>query len=72
MIILWIRKSKKDKQDKTTQEVEDSFRAHNEAMKKFRQEHQNIELITDKDILTGDGNLLAPVQKVKLHNHVQN
>ncbi len=72
MIILWIRKSKKDKQKNSLKDEMGSFREHNEMMKKFRLAHPEFEAINDGDILTGDGNLLAPVHKVKLPEYVQN
>jgi hypothetical protein len=72
VIILWIRKSKKDKQKNSPKEAKKAFREHDEMMRKFRQAHQELEFITDKDILTGEGNLLAPVQKVKLAEYIQN
>ncbi len=72
MIILWVRKSKKDKEKTSLKEEKQSFREHDEIMKKFRASHPEIEVIADKDILTGDGNLLAPVHQVKLSQHAQN
>jgi hypothetical protein len=72
MIILWIRKVKRDKSKNPAREDKQSFQEHNELMKKFRQSHPGIEIITDKDILTGEGNLLAPVQKVRLAANTQN
>jgi hypothetical protein len=72
VIILWIRKNKKDKQKNGLKETKKSFQEHDEVMRKFRQAHQELEFITDKDILTGEGNLLAPVQKVKLAEYIQN
>ena len=72
MIILWIRKTKKNKEEKTLKDEKTSFREHDEVMKKFRQEHPEFGIVTDKDIITGDGNLLAPVHTVKLTQHAQN
>jgi hypothetical protein len=72
MIILWIRKNRKDKLDKKVKGEKESFHEHDEVMKKFRLAHEEFDVITDKDIITGDGNLLAPVRKVKLAEHVQN
>jgi hypothetical protein len=72
MIILWVRKARKDKQNKSAKEAETSFREHDEMMKKFRLGHAELETIDDDDILTGDGNLLAPVRHVKLAEHAQN
>jgi len=72
MIILWIRKSKQDKQLQGMQAEKESFQVHDEVMKKFRLAHEELDVISDKDILTGDGNLLAPVRQVKLADHAQN
>ena len=72
MIILWIRKNKKDKQEKTVKDERKDFRSHDEVMKKFHDSHPDFDAITDKDIMTGDGNLLAPVHTVKLSEYVKN
>ena len=72
MIILWIRKSKKDKQEAVSRDEKQSFREHDEVMKKFRLAHQALDAIPAKDILTDDGNLLAPVYHVKLPEHANN
>jgi hypothetical protein len=72
MIIMWIRKNKKAKQENAAKEECKNFRAHDEVMKKFHDSHSNFDMITDKDILTGDGNLLAPVHAVKLSEYVKN
>ena len=72
MIILWIRKSKKDKQKNSLKDEKGSFQEHDEMMKKFRLGHPEFEVVNDKDIITGDGNLLAPVHKVKLADYAQN
>ena len=72
MIILWIRKNKKDKQNLSLKDEKESFQAHDEVMRKFRQAHEELDVISDKDILTGDGNLLAPVRHVRLSDHAQN
>jgi Rps23 Pro-64 3,4-dihydroxylase Tpa1-like proline 4-hydroxylase len=72
MIILWIRKNKKDNQKNSSIDEKESFQAHDEVMKSFRLAHQELDVISDKDILTGNGNMLAPVRGVKLNEHVQN
>ena len=72
MIILWIYKEKRGKPKNITPEENQSFREHDELMKKFRRSHPGIEIITDNDILTGEGNLLAQVQTVRLAAHSQN
>jgi len=41
-------------------------------MKQFRLAHPDTNVINAKDIITADGNLLAPVDSVKLNEHVQN
>jgi hypothetical protein len=72
MIILWIRKNKKDKQEKPAKDGLKDFRTHDDVMKKFHETHPDFDVITDKDIVTGDGNLLAPVHSVKLSEYIQN
>ena len=72
MIILWIRKKKNREPDGPVKDTKESFQKHDEVMKQFRLEHPDTSLINAKDIVTADGNLLAPVDKVKLAEHVQN
>jgi hypothetical protein len=72
MIILWIRKNKEDKQAHGLKDKKESFKEHDEVMRKFRQAHRELDVISDQDILTGDGNLLAPVRQVKLSEYAQN
>jgi hypothetical protein len=52
----------------------EAFQKHIEIMKEFRTSHpdREIKVVTPKDILTSDGNLLAPVANVKLDKHKQN
>ncbi len=70
MIILWIQNRKKQKSE-PEKEI-DNFKAHDEVMRKFREAHKELDMISDRDILTGDGNLLAPVHHIKLSDHIQN
>jgi hypothetical protein len=72
MIILWIRKNRKDKQNQSLKDEKESFLAHDEVMRRFRLAHEELDIISEKDILTGDGNLLPPVRNVKLSDHAQN
>ncbi len=72
MIILWVRKAKREKEKNYLKDEKKSFHDHDEVMKKFRQTHPEFPVISDKDILTGDGNMLAPVKKVKLAEYIQN
>jgi hypothetical protein len=70
MIILWIRKHKTDK-DNSVREAE-SFKEHDDVMKRFRLAHRDITSTSSREIVTNEGNLLAPVHQVKLAENVQN
>jgi hypothetical protein len=41
-------------------------------MKRFRLAHPDVNMVSARDILTPEGNLLAPIQQVKLASHIQN
>jgi hypothetical protein len=70
MLILWITRKNRNIPDADA--GEDTFRAHNEAMKNFRRAHPDLNIVNASDIVVADGNLLAPVQGVKLDGHAQN
>jgi hypothetical protein len=73
MLILWIRKLKKNKRDeekKTNRETH--LNEHNENMKKFRQLHNELQTVINKDIIAQDGSILAPIHGVRLAKHSQN
>jgi hypothetical protein len=72
MIILWVRKKKNEKQNHSSGHELDSFRKHDEIMKKFRLSHPDVKIFTPRNILTADGNLLAPIYAVKLGENAQN
>jgi len=72
MIILWIRKKKTEEKSGLAKDNKESFQKHDDIMKQFRLAHPDANVINAKDIMTADGNLLAPVEKVKLTEHVQN
>ncbi len=72
MIILWIRKRKADKHDLFDKKENQSFQKHDEIMKRFRLEHEDVSIINPRDILAGEENLLAPIQQVKLPENIQN
>jgi hypothetical protein len=72
MIILWIRKKKADEQKVTEKKEEQSFHKHDDIMKRFCLAHPDVNLVSARDILTSEGNLLAPIQRVKLTDHGQN
>jgi hypothetical protein len=72
MIILWVRKRKSEKRKCPYRNEIDSFRKHDEIMKKFRLSHPDVKIITPRNILTTDGNLLAPIYSVKIGENTQN
>jgi hypothetical protein len=72
MIILWIRKKRSEAQDGTEGREKPSFEEHDDIMKRFRLAHPDVNIVASKDIVTADGNLLAPIHKVKLTAHAQN
>ena len=72
MIILWIRKKKVDKTKGTDKQENQSFQVHDDIMKRFRLEHEDLNILNSKDIFAGDENLLAPIQQVKLPENIQN
>jgi hypothetical protein len=70
MIILWIRKHKAD-DDSNIKEPE-AFKEHDDIMKRFRLAHPDINSLSSREIVTTEGNLLAPVHRVKMAENVQN
>jgi len=70
MIILWIRKHQAEK-DNSVREAE-SFEEHDDIMKRFRLAHPDINSLSSREIVTTEGNLLAPVHRVKMAENVQN
>jgi hypothetical protein len=72
MIILWIRKKKAEEQNATEKRESQSFQEHDDIMKRFRLAHPDLNIANTKDILTAEGSVLAPIQQVKLAEHVQN
>jgi hypothetical protein len=72
MIILWIRKSKADGQKINDKKDRRTFQEHDDIMKKFRMSHPDLDFVEVDDIITPDGNCLAPVYDVKLSANIQN
>lgn len=72
MIILWIRKRKTEEPSGLAKNDKEAFQKHDAVMKQFRLAHPDANILNARDIMTADGNLLAPVDKVKLTDHVQN
>jgi hypothetical protein len=74
MIILWVRKRKSGESRDPSVSDKESFQKHDELMKKFRFSHpdREVKIVPAKDILTTDGNLLAPIDSVKLDKNKLN
>jgi hypothetical protein len=74
MIILWVRKRKAEEQKDPSDNDHEAFQKHDEIMKKFRISHpeREVKIVESKDILTTGGNLLAPVDAIKLDKNKQN
>jgi hypothetical protein len=72
MIILWIRKKNAEAPKDSEKNEEESFHKHDEIMKRFRYAHPDLNVVSSRDILTTEGNLLAPLEQVTLTDHVQN
>ncbi len=49
-----------------------SFQEHDDIMKRFRLAHPDMNVAAPHDIMTEEGNLLAPVHQVKLAENIQN
>ena len=72
MLILWLRRNKNSKRNQRPKNTKESFRKHDEDMKKFCFSHPILETTGPKEIITLDRNLLVTVQNVKLARHTQN
>ena len=72
MLIFWINKSKKNEDPGPRTRQKENFHEHEEAMERFRQTHPDMNIINSNDIITADGNILAPVQDVKLNDYSKN
>jgi hypothetical protein len=72
MLILWIRKSRPEKDNNPGNKKDESFKKHDEEMKKFRQDHPQNEPVDAVEFITPDGGLLAPVVSVKMGENAQN
>ncbi len=72
MIILWIRKNKAHELKNDEKKEFESFQEHDDIMKRFRLAHPDISVTGSHDIVTEEGNLLAPVFQVKLADNIQN
>ena len=72
MLIVWIRKRKNREPEDSGEENKRLSINHNEDMKKFRLAHSDMNIMSAADILTSDGDILAPVNSVKLSKHAHN
>ena len=72
MLIFWIRKNKTGERSCPQKNEKESFRKHEEDMKRFCLVHPNMETTSAKDMMKVNGDILAAVQKVKLNKHAQN
>ena len=72
MLIVWIRKRKTKEQKDSSEENKKLFTDHSEDMKKFRLAHSDMNIMSAADILTSDGDILAPVNNVKLSENAHN
>jgi hypothetical protein len=72
MIILWIRRRKTGEKKGETEEKQKHFAKHDEDMKRFKLAHSDMNIMSGDDILTDEGDILAPVNKVKLSTYVAN
>ena len=72
MLILWIRKLRKGKLGDNSLIEKQPFSNHDEDMKRFRELHQELQTVVNKDIMTTDGSILAPIHGVRLAKNSQN
>ena len=73
MRILWINKLKKNKLiEEKPINTKSSFIDHDEDMRRFRQLHQELQTVVNKDMITADGSILAPIHGVRLAKNSQN
>jgi hypothetical protein len=74
LIILWVRKEKEEVKRDPPPDDRESFQKHDETMKKFRTAHpeRELKIVAPKDLINSGGNLLVPIDAVKLGSNRQN
>ena len=72
MLILWIRKSKENKQREDKKTDDSAFRKHDAHMKKFRESHPDLSVLNTSDIVMTNGDVLAQVSGYRTAKNVQN
>jgi hypothetical protein len=70
LIILWVSKRKDEEGKNPSEDDQESYRKHNEIMKKFRIAHpeRKLKIVHPKDIIKASGHLLVPAD-VAMENH---
>jgi hypothetical protein len=74
LIILWVRKGKSEDEKDPSPNDKESCQKHDEIMTKFRTAHpeRELKIVAPKDLINTGGNLLVPVDAVKLGRNRQN
>ena len=72
MLILWIQRSNNGERPNNHEVDKESQSQHNEDMKKFSINHPEIETAHPDDIISSDGQILAPVHMARLSKNSQN
>jgi hypothetical protein len=74
LIILWVSKKKDEEGKDPSKKGQEFSRKQDEIIKNFRIAHleRELKIVNAKDLIKADGNLLAPVDGVKLGNNRQN
>jgi hypothetical protein len=74
LIILWVKKGKDEEEKDPSPNDQESFQKHDEIMKKFRTAHpeRELKIVAPKDFINTGGNLLVPINAVKLGRNRQN
>jgi hypothetical protein len=62
----------KPTEDKPIINTEPSFSDHDEDMRRFRQLHQELQAVINRDMIAADGSILAPIHGVRLAKNSQN
>ena len=70
MIILWIKRPDRDEPYRKNNGDDDSFRKHDDNMKRFRVGHPKIEPVRPNQ--ANPANFLIPLREVKLAEHSRN
>jgi len=72
MLILWIRRNDKDEPSPYSDKDGESFRRHDERMKRFRVTHPKIETVKQEEATPSGLAGLIPVRRVRLAEYSYN